>query len=267
MKQNELEALKKWFNNYVHEFKSDDKDISKNLKLKLAHTHRVCLEILSIGKELKLNDSQLNLAEAMALFHDVGRFEQYAKYRTYLDMKSENHAELVVKILKQKQIVRSRSVKEQFLIEKAISNHKRKEVPVDESDEECLFCSRLLRDADKLVIWKVVTEYYQKKTGEGNGAIVFGLPDTDKFSDDACNNLLSKKVVEINQISTVNDLRLLQIGWIYDVTFPATFRKVLERHYLKAIRDHLPSSDKIDNILKIAYDYIYEKGGVKKGSS
>jgi len=255
MKANELKALKDWFTKYAHEFQTENKDINKNLILKQEHTQRVCQEIVAIGKELHLNEGQLFLAEAMALFHDVGRFEQYTKYRTYLDMKSENHAELGVKVLNKNQVLKNIRAEERMLIEKAVFYHNRKDLPNDET-EECLFFSKLLRDADKLDIWKVVTDYYQRKTGEENGAIVFGLPDTKDFSDDACNNLISRKLVDVNQIKCVNDFRLLQISWIYDINFVPTFRRIRERKYLEIIREFLIESKKIDSALELALDYI-----------
>ncbi len=258
MEANELKVLKEWFRKYAIGFQTNDKDINKNLKLKQAHTKRVCHEIVGIGKELHLNESQLCLAEAMALFHDVGRFEQYTKYRTYLDMKSENHAELGVKVLYKHQVLKKLKDNERVLIEKAVSYHNRKELPVNET-EECLFYTKLLRDADKLDIWKVVTDYYQRKPEEENGAIVFELPDTDDFSDDACNNLISGKLVDVNQIRCINDFRLLQMSWVYDINFKPTFIRIRERKYLEIIREFLIESKKIDYVLEIALDYIDEK--------
>ena len=56
---------------------------------------QVCKEILNIGEQIELNNDELRLSEVIALFHDIGRFEQYAHYKTFVDRKSENHAELV----------------------------------------------------------------------------------------------------------------------------------------------------------------------------
>ena len=45
------------------------------------------------------------LAEIMALFHDIGRFEQYKQYRTFSDYRSEDHAALGVKVIKANRIL------------------------------------------------------------------------------------------------------------------------------------------------------------------
>lgn len=39
--------------------------------MKEEHTKRVCKEILYIGKQLRLDDNELRLAEIIALFHDI----------------------------------------------------------------------------------------------------------------------------------------------------------------------------------------------------
>ena len=84
--------VKKWFINYVHTFKYNKPEIQQNIDLKEGHTIRVCEEIFHIGKQLGLNDNELRLAEIIALLHDVGRFEQYAHYQTFVDRNSENGA-------------------------------------------------------------------------------------------------------------------------------------------------------------------------------
>lgn len=255
MVKSKLDELKKWFENHVQSHKSEDENINKNLKLKQKHTQRVCQEIINIGKKLNLKNEQLVLAETMALFHDVGRFEQYIKYGTFFDMKSENHAELGVKILKKFQVLKSLDEQEQDLILKTISFHNRKFLPEDESST-CLFYSKLLRDADKLDIWEVVTDYYKSKECEPNEAIELGLPDTPEFSEQACNNLNAEKIVELEQIKNFNDFKLLQIGWVYDVNFIPALSCVCERRYLQTIREYLPESETIDHVLKNALLYI-----------
>jgi hypothetical protein len=48
------------------------------------------------------------------------------------------------------------------------------------------------------------------------------------------------KVVQMTDLKTLTDFKLLQIGWIYDINFPRTFRIVRENGYLEIIRDALP---------------------------
>ena len=81
----EVNGLKEWFAEYVETFRSDNHEIQQNIELKKGHTKRVYNEILKIGAQLGLNSQEMNLAETIALFHDVGRFEQYFRYKTFSD--------------------------------------------------------------------------------------------------------------------------------------------------------------------------------------
>jgi hypothetical protein len=45
---------------------------------------------------------------------------------------------------------------------------------------------------------------------------------------------------QLTDLRTLQDFKLLQIGWIYDVNFPKTFQIVWEKKYLETIREALP---------------------------
>ena len=252
-----VEDLNRWFSIYVQTFKNGATDI-QNIVLKEEHTKRVCGEIVSIGEQLGLPDHELRLAEVTALLHDIGRFEQYARYRTFADQRSEDHAELGVKILKQLGVLDRCEKSTQDLILRTIRYHNRATLPREET-EACLFFTKLLRDADKLDIWRVVTDYYRRKDGERNGALELDLPDTPGFSDAVYQGLLNRKIVDINHVKTLNDFKLLQIGWIFDINFGPTLRAICSRQYLEIIRDALPQSKKIDTIFANIHEYLEEK--------
>ncbi|MFO7852317.1 MAG: HD domain-containing protein [Bacteroidota bacterium] len=239
--------IKNWFSGYVDTFKKGDPEMQENIKLKEDHTRRVCREILKIGKKLGLKDDELRLAEIIALLHDVGRFEQYARYRTFKDRKSENHAELGIRILEEKGILRHFDDTIQYLIIRSIRYHNRASLPTDEN-ETCLFYSKLLRDADKLDIWKVVTDYYHRKDGKKNTALELELPDTPGISREVYNDLLNKRPVKTKNIHNLNDFKLLQAGWIFDINFKPSLDMAKKRHYLEKIRTVLPESKEIDEV-------------------
>ena len=250
-----VQDLKDSFSIYVRTFKHGDKELQQNIVLKEEHTKRVCREILNIGEQLGLNEDYLRLAEIIAQFHDIGRFEQYARYRTFMDRQSENHAELGVTILKRIGILNQLERSTKNLIFRTIQYHNRAVLPQEET-ETCLFFAKLLRDADKIDIWRVVTDYYHQKNFKRNGAIELGLPDTPGFSDAVYQDLINKKIVDMKNIKNLNDFKLLQIGWIFDINFEPTLYAVCSRRYLEMIRDALPKSGKIDQIFSIIDSYL-----------
>ncbi len=252
-----LDNLKDWLAGYVKTFRENSDD-SKNIVLKEEHTQRVCREIISIGAQLGLQNGDLRLAEVIALFHDIGRFEQYARYKTFSDQRSEDHATLGVTILKRLGVLERCAEPLQDLICRTIQYHNRATLPRNETDE-CLFFTKLLRDADKLDIWRVVTDYYRRKDGARNGTLELDLPDTPRFSEAVCRDLAQRKIVDINHVETLNDFKLLQIGWVFDINFEPTLRAVRSRRYLEMIRDSLPQSRQIDTLFSAIHRYLEER--------
>ncbi len=250
----EYTRLKDWVAGYIDSFYSDDPEIQQNIVLKEEHTYRVCREIVAIGKELGLKEDELRLAEVIALLHDIGRFEQFARYRTFKDGKSENHAELGVKILERENILEPLDQSTQYIVLQAVRYHNRPSLPRQET-EPCLFYSRLIRDADKLDIWKVVTDYYHRNNKEKNGAIELDLPDTPGFSRKIIHDLVHQRIVQFKDMKNLNDFKLLQIGWVFDLYFQPTLKILGERHYLERIRAVLPPSEQIDAVFDAVHEH------------
>ncbi|HNY72874.1 MAG TPA: HD domain-containing protein [Syntrophales bacterium] len=256
----QLVALKNWFSRYVRSFDAPDPVVRQALALKVDHSLRVCDEILNIGGKLTLGDGELRLAKAMALVHDIGRFNQYFLYKTFVDKKSADHAQLGVAALRDGNALAVIDNQASELILKAVSYHNRLHIPEDEGPA-CVFFTKLLRDADKLDILHLVSTYYYVPDSERNAAVELDLPDAPEVSDEILNTLLARKMVRMEQLRTLNDFKLLQMAWVYDLNFPPTFQFVYRRKYLERIRDTLPASDGIDRIYAGLMSYLKEKSG------
>ena len=255
LNQEKLDDLNSWFEQYVHSFHSDNPDIQRNFDIKLVHTRHVCMEILDLGQSLALSQKELYIAEVIALFHDVGRFEQYARYGTFYDLRSEDHATLGVKVLKENYVLDSLDSKTRDLILRSISYHNRAFLPKEET-EICLFFSKLLRDADKLDIWRVVTDYYQNASQERNKALELDLRNTPEIADEVYEYLLTGKIVKVTAIKTLNDFKLLQMGWVYDLNFPRAFNLARERRYLEIILSSLPKTEKVLEVYSVVKSFL-----------
>ena len=255
--ESDLANLKQWFSRYVQSFYSSDPSIQKVLVLKEKHSLRVCNEILNIGKKLDLSNNSLRIAEIMALFHDVGRFEQFTRHQTFVDRKSENHAELGVRVLQQEQALAALDADTRGLILKAISYHNRLSVPEDES-HRCIYFSKLLRDADKVDILNLFSIYYHTGLEERSATVELDLPDTPDFSEAVLTSLQNRNMISMHQLQSLNDFKLLQMAWVYDINFPPALQMIYERDYLKKIRDTLPASEKIDQAYSRLVSYLTE---------
>ncbi len=259
-----MQSLKDWFYKYINTFSSLQKNVLENIQLKKMHTKRVCEEISQIGRKLGLKEEELRFSELTALFHDIGRFEQYARYKTFADYKSENHAELSVKILKKSGVLNCLNDSLRDLIYRIVSYHNRAYLPERETDT-CLFYTKLLRDADKLDIWRVLTDYYLHKDGISNSALELELPDTPELSDEVYEAVINKNIVDAHDILNLNDFKALQVAWIFDINFKPTLEAVISRNYIEIICSVLPASDRVNTIRSVIKTYIENRFVSEKG--
>jgi hypothetical protein len=80
---------------------------------------------------------------------------------------------------------------------------------------------------------------------------VLNLPDTPGISEGVYRKLMNKSIVNIDHVTNLNDFKLLQAGWIFDINFQPTMDCIRKRHYIEMIRESLPESKDIDEIFHI----------------
>lgn len=256
MEQRQLKKFRVWFEQYVAGFYCDDSYVNANLKLKEDHTRRTCDEMLYLADQLSLSDNQKLIAETIALFHDIGRFEQFKRYRTYNDPRSTNHCLLGLDVLKKAEVLNEVDKTERDLIEKAIRFHGQKQLPAD-LDDQCLLFSKLIRDADKLDVYYIVTQYYrQYQDDPHNFAIELELPDQPGYSPEVIDAILQGRLIDYKALKTLNDMKLLQLGWVYDVNFAATLKRIKQNQFLEKLLDFVPKTRDIENVKEKIFAYI-----------
>lgn len=101
----------------------DDVQLSDGLKLKQIHTYKVVENCQALGEALHLSPHDLALAKMIGLFHDIGRFTQFVKYRTFNDAQSENHGALGVRILHDIPLMKRLDPEDLKVLKFAIANH------------------------------------------------------------------------------------------------------------------------------------------------
>jgi len=259
MEQRHLHELRDWFEEYVAGFYGDDEFINANVKLREDHTWRTCQEILYIGNKLGLSAHQKRVAEVIALFHDIGRFEQFVRFRTYIDAVSVHHSLLGAQILRQKRVLESLESQQQELIIKAVEYHADKQLPQD-LDGPCLMFTKLIRDADKLDIYYMVLRHYrQYKKNPQDSSLGLGLPDHPECSPHVVRKLLRRESVDYGELRTLNDLKLMQLGWVYHANFAATLERLKESRFLEMLAGSLPSTADTETIKQRIFSYVDDR--------
>jgi HD superfamily phosphohydrolase len=256
MNNEQLKKFKSWFDNFVAGFYSDDDFINANIKMKEEHSRRVCDEMRYLADELSLTKNQRLLAETIALLHDVGRFPQFTKYRTYNDPRSVNHCLLALDVIQKENLLSELPGNEKQLIETAIKYHGDKELPSNLTGDTLLL-SKMIRDADKLDIFRVVTQgYKQYRDDPDNFKLEIELPDTPEYSGEVLDEVASGRLIDYKTLRTFNDMKLCQLGWVYDVNFIPTLNRIKQRRFLETIFEFLPDTEDIAKARQKVFAYI-----------
>lgn len=250
MTEHDLTTLKNWFSEFTESFFSSDEEDNKNLRLKIVHTHNVCSNITHLAKALSLTEDRVMLAETIALFHDVGRFPQYERYRTFEDSKSINHGALGSETLIKEKALQELTGEEQNLIVHAVKFHNVFEIP-RLKDENIIYFIKLIRDADKLDILRVFIEHYESPEERRASATAFGLPDTPEYSKEILARIYNQEKVSYASLRTLNDFKLMNLSWAYSLHYNASYLLLLEKGYMDRIIEHLPKAKEIERAVDL----------------
>lgn len=258
MTEKDLQFHKDWYAEYANSFLTDDAEAWKNLSLKIEHTDHVREHIASIAKELSLSDREVMLAETVAIFHDLGRFRQYSEYKTFQDSKSKNHGLLAALTIIENNVLHNLPEQEQSLIHQSIKFHNAFAIPNIFSDYSKMFL-KMIRDADKLDIFRVFIKYYESSPEEKASETAFGLPDTDEYSKAVISCLNNRRTASYRSLRTENDFKLLKLSWIYGLHFNYSLRLVQEKEYINILAGKLPQTDEIISAVAEVKNYVKEK--------
>lgn len=247
------ESFKEYISNY-------DIGLPK-INLKVIHTYHVADNARKIAKELNLDEENQQLAELIGLLHDIGRFEQVRLYNTFSDEKSVNHAEKGLEVLFKDNQIRNFIDDNKFdnIIYKAIGNHNRIKIEDNLSEEELLHC-KIIRDADKLDIFRAfLEEKIEDLTHLGTSDISKEILSPSFFED-----FKKEKLLLYSDCKTDMDFMVAIIAFIYEFNFNESLKIIKDNDYIRKIVKRINAQDlytkeKMDEIAEMAMNYIDRK--------
>jgi hypothetical protein len=250
-----VEQYRSWFARFVRDHAAGSGQDQRNILVKEKHTEEVCANSGRIAAGLGLGPRDAALAEAVALFHDVGRFPQYLRYRTFEDSRSVNHAVLGAKVLLEGRVLGDLPGRERDVIVRAVTLHNVFSLPPT-LDDEVRLQAQIVRDADKLDIWRIFTGLLEQNRSEWPSAVSLGLPDGPGCSREILDALMRREMVKLASLRTLNDFKLLQLAWIYDLNFAPSLAMVLERRVIDRLSASLAGDDRIARVLDDLREHV-----------
>ncbi len=237
------------FENYVKSFAGLTENQKRNFEIKKEHSLRVADLSMFLAKKLEFTEEQFQVAFLAGLLHDIGRFRQITEYETFNDEKSVDHADLAVNIVEEESFLELVGNEYRNFVIVAIQNHNKFKIQDGLSEQELMF-AKLLRDADKIDILKVLSDYYSKKNSTPNHMLTWELPKGSLVSSNVSKEVLSGKLVSKKNITSELDVKIMQLSWVFDINYRFSIEYLLKNRYLEIIYNTLPKNDLVFEIYR-----------------
>ena len=230
-----------WFAAYAAKKTAQEKGDASPMDLKLQHTMNVLENARRIVEGEKFDPATARLCLLAALYHDVGRFEQYLRYHTFRDRESCNHGQMGVRILKAQGCLNGECPETRRLVMAAVGMHNRFALPAH-TPPLVARITNVVRDADKLDILRIMDEHLSGPAPY-NPTVVLQQPDDPTIaSETVLAAVFEHRVAAYAALRCVNDFRLLLGTWFFDLHFATCRSQFLQDGHARNLLRRMPST-------------------------
>ena len=241
----DLERVKKEFDKYVSNYDMAVKEI----RLKYHHSYKVMDLMKELANMLNLNKEETDLAQVIGLLHDIGRFEQFKDFNTFVDERSEDHADEGAIYLIDKGHIRDFIDDDKYdeIIKKAIKNHNKKYIDENVKDEKELFFAKMIRDCDKIDLYRcyAVDHELQFKAEDIRESIL------EEFHKNGIVDVATKK--------TKSEVVILILGFLFDINFDESYDLLVETDNFDLYLGSVNVSENSEKLWKKLREICFDK--------
>ena len=229
-----------------------------NIRLKREHS----LRVLKNGRDIVENESisgrTAELALLASLYHDIGRFPQFARYGTYKDANSVHHGRMGILTLRELQLPGGVAPEEWRLIRAAVGLHNAKTVnPATNGVLRTLV--DVVRDADKIDIFAVILDHLDI-TDNPQNVVIHGLEEhPTRYSAPVYETVFSGAACDYGSLQYSNDFILLLIGWLSSLVFPTSLAMLSRRGMVDKAFSLLPADGQIKALEEKTHAFMHYK--------
>lgn len=239
----ELGGHYRLFLDYARSYDSGNPQEDRYLRLKEEHSLRVLETARRIADEegdFSEPDARRALLLA-ALYHDLARFPQYARFKTFSDPRSFNHGLMAGRELGRLGFLDGEAPGVARPARAAVVLHNRPALPDGAAGLPGAFrtVAGALRDADKLDILRVMEEALRPGTAP-DPTILLHVADSPEFTPAILGAVRAGRMALYSDMRSTTDFRILLCAWFYDLNYPASRRLAARGGHYHAIIRSLP---------------------------
>ncbi len=252
-----LDLLTQRFRDYVDRFRIDGV-LQPMHQLKLEHTIRVAADARAIAAGMNWPEKEVNLAEAVGLFHDIARFPQFQQYRSFSDADTVDHGDLGFQTLEEEGLLDGVAAEPRALILHSVQYHNKRDLPrvLTAHEEKHL---RLIRDADRLDIFFIGWDTIKTGHIHDHPEIIMNIDFKGPPTPAVLEQFERGDKIDYRDMRSMADRFILQLSWIHDMSYDSTKRLVRERGILEKFIDVLPvKTDRLLNCFEKTAAFLAE---------
>lgn len=260
MTHEQLHLIPLWVETYVEQIHGPGNPVPSALTLKLDHTRWVAANAREIAQQLEWPAHAIRLGEALGWLHDVGRFAQFAEFGHYHDATSFNHGWRGAEIVADSGLlVRLPPVSQACLLD-GIRHHNAKTLPVEIAATSLPYL-KLIRDADKLDIFRVVIEGLKR---DGFQELATMWPHLDlhgPVNPRLLQEIRAHQQADLLHVRSLADFLVLQASWMFTLNYAPTARLAQERRVLDALAAYRPDAPAVHDFIHEMRDVLAQQTG------
>ena len=240
MNSEQLSQIQAWFEQFVDGFCPASSGLPSPMALKKVHTREVALNARLIARELEWSEEDIRMSEALGWLHDVGRFAQFAEFGHFHDATSVDHGLRGFEITSASGILDSLAAPRREAILESIRHHNAKDIPSTLSPFTLPFL-KLIRDADKLDIYRVVIEGLRQNGFRELSSIWPHIQLDGPANPGLLKEIQTRRNVDLVHVKSLADFLVLLGHWTDDLQYKPTREQIRQRRILESLSAYLPA--------------------------
>jgi hypothetical protein len=222
------------------------------LLLKRVHSTLVASIAREIAEGVGMGPWEVDLATAIGLLHDVGRFPQWRAHGTFSDARSVDHGDLSHDTVRDgfpwDGMPANQPVWARAAILDAVKWHNKLSVPEDLAPTSRPY-ALIVRDADKLDVFRQILEY----ATAGTLNELYPRVDLDgERSGELLETIERGELASYSQVHSKKDLLLLKVCWLRDLNTEPAMQHAIASGFVDWLASQLPAEGRVRALVEAA---------------
>lgn len=258
MNKTDFSNIHAWFMDFTGKYRNKDGSMHLVLKLKFDHSLRVAADCRDIASELGWPAHEVVTAEAIGLLHDISRFPQFAKYKTFLDHKSFDHGERGYLIISDSDVLSFLNSVEQAEILNSVRYHNKRTIDHVTNVDDMKFL-KLIRDADKLDILQIVYETIKNNRHKDYPEILSHVDPNGPATPELIAEIRKHGYGSYENVRSMTDMNLMRMTWVYNINYLPALHRLSARGLLDQLDETMIKDPDVEDLIKKARSFVTEK--------